>query len=167
MGSWDGTLPAALPSGFVPTGAQWEAIRDAIAATTDPWNTYVPAWTGSTTNPVIGNGGLSGVYFRAGKTGVMSFSIDMGSTTTFGSGTYSIGLPSGWTSANSGVNRCCGAVGMRDNSGATHNTGFAFIGPNATSFGVRLNGGNVLTNTAPWTWAQSDFLDGTIILELV
>lgn len=167
MGSWDGALPSALPSGFVPTGAEWEAIRDAIASLTDPWNTYTPAWTASTTNPTIGNGGLSGVYARSGKTGILSVSIDMGSTTAFGSGTYSIGLPATWTAVNSGVNRCPGVVGMRDNSGATHNTGFAFMSPNGTALGVRLNAGNVLTNTTPWTWAQSDFIYLTALLELV
>jgi hypothetical protein len=123
VGSWDGTLPAALPSGFVPSGSDWEAIRDAIASLTDPWNTYTPTWQGSVTNPVVNNGSVSGAYVRSGKTGMFAISVDAGSTTTFGSGNYTFSLPPSWTAIGSGINRVPGVMMMRDNSAATHNTG--------------------------------------------
>lgn len=167
MGSWDGTLPAALPSGFVPQGSDWEAIRDAVAGLTDPWTTYVPAWTAVTTNPVVGNGNITGASFRAGKTGVYNISLDLGSTTTIGSGNYSFSLPPGWTSAASSVNRIGGSCLMRDNSGATHNFGGVYLGTSGTTVSVRLNAGNVLSNAAPWTWATSDFIYLLGTVELV
>jgi hypothetical protein len=165
MGSWDGTLPAALPSGFVPTGSEWEAIRDAVASLTDPWNTYTPVWTASVSAPSIGNGSLSGTYFRSGKTGLFRASLLMGSTTGFGSGTYSIGLPPGWTGANSGE-VAAGVVGMRDASANIHNTGFALIPANGTAISIRVQGANAATNAVPWTWTTSDFMYIAGILEL-
>lgn len=54
---------------------------------------YTPAWTGSTTNPVIGNGTLVGRYTRVNKLVWFTVHIIAGSTTTFGSGTYNVTLP--------------------------------------------------------------------------
>lgn len=167
MGSWDGVLPAALPSGFVPTGAEWEAIRDAVASLTDPWNTYTPSWTASVTNPTIGNGAIAGTYLRNGKYGRGNFSIDIGSTTNVGSGTYSVTLPPTWTAAASGTAHAVGVCGMRDNSVPTHNTGFLWVASSGTAISIRLNAGNAATNALPWVWATSDFIYGTFALELV
>lgn len=58
-----------------------------------PWIPYTPAWTGATTNPVIGNGVISGRYIQVGKTVDFRVVIAMGSSTTYGSGQYRVGLP--------------------------------------------------------------------------
>lgn len=72
------------------------AIDRAMA---QPWATYTPTWTAATTNPVIGNGTITGRYRRIGTTGHIRIVIRPGSTTTFGSGSYSVDLPPGWTSS--------------------------------------------------------------------
>jgi hypothetical protein len=55
--------------------------------------TYSPTWTAATTNPVIGNGSISGRYQVVDKMVIGFFKILMGSTTTFGSGEYRVSPP--------------------------------------------------------------------------
>jgi hypothetical protein len=64
-------------------------------AWTGNWISYTPTWNADITNPAIGNGSLEGGYRRIG--GQIDFWIRLvaGSTTTFGSGAYSLGLPVG------------------------------------------------------------------------
>ena len=64
-------------------------LRAGVQAT---WDIYVPTVTG-TTNPSIGNGVLTGRYLRLGKTIICTIVMQMGSTTTYGSGTWTITLP--------------------------------------------------------------------------
>lgn len=70
-------------------------------AATGAWASYTPSWTASTTNPVLGNGTLIGVYTVWGKTCHAAIRLIPGSTTTFGSGTYLFGVP--LTAASVGV----------------------------------------------------------------
>src|SRR5690242_17937039 len=67
----------------------WTGVQSA-------WTSYTPVWTGTTTNPVIGNGSLNGRYARLGKTLDVFIQITMGSTTTFGSGAWLLTLPTGF-----------------------------------------------------------------------
>jgi hypothetical protein len=57
------------------------------------WTAYTPLWTGSTTNPVIGNGTLAGRYALIGKTVHFIVFTLTGSTTTYGSGYWIWTLP--------------------------------------------------------------------------
>lgn len=87
------TAPSTWVAGAVLTAAQLnQQLRDNFKAIGDPWTSYTPAWAG-TTDPVIGNGTLTGAYMSAGKLTHVSISIIMGSTTTYGSGTWSLSLP--------------------------------------------------------------------------
>lgn len=58
---------------------------------------YTPAWTGSSSNPTIGNGQIIGKYKSMGKLLFLRIFLSVGSTTTLGSGTYAFGLPPGFT----------------------------------------------------------------------
>lgn len=57
------------------------------------WQTYTPTWTAATTNPVLGNGTLTGRYTKIGKTIIAQIYLYIGSTTTLGSGTYNFSIP--------------------------------------------------------------------------
>lgn len=57
------------------------------------WTNYTPSWIGSVTNPSIGNGTLFGRYRLSEKLVTGRVRIATGSTSTFGSGAYSITLP--------------------------------------------------------------------------
>lgn len=71
-------------------GAIIRSLVDAIEA---GWTAFTPGWFGSTTNPAIGNGTIVGRYKRIGKTVFFRISITAGTTTTYGSGNYSFGIP--------------------------------------------------------------------------
>lgn len=88
------------PSGSSPANVpgDMQALADAVdtailTASLDAWTSYVPAWTGATTNPVIGNGTIVGAYRQVGKTVNFRIVITMGASTTYGSGIYSVTLP--------------------------------------------------------------------------
>lgn len=88
------TPPATFVAGAVLTAAQLNTnLRDDLLVLSDPWTAFTPTWSGSTTNPVIGNGTLLGGYMVAGKWVRFWIHVTMGSTTTYGSGTYSLTLP--------------------------------------------------------------------------
>lgn len=123
------------------------------------WDVYTPIWTGSTTNPVIGNGTISGAWIRFGKTVNWRFLIVCGSTTTYGSGTYLLTLPTS-----------CAASYVA-NQNLSGSSGSAFLG--ATSFPIAVNrytasttvyfsapSGGVVTPTVPVTFANGAVLAG-------
>ncbi|MFI1287464.1 hypothetical protein ACH4VM_02950 [Streptomyces sp. NPDC020792] len=70
-----------------------QEIRDQFNTFFGAWTTYTPAWTGATTNPAIGNGSLTGRYMKVGRTCDVRIEVLMGSTTTYGSGGWSLALP--------------------------------------------------------------------------
>ncbi|MEU9332002.1 hypothetical protein AB0D49_02430 [Streptomyces sp. NPDC048290] len=67
------------------TGTQWIALG--------AWHTYTPTWTAATTNPSIGDGTLTGKYAVVGKVCHFTTLVTFSTTTTYGSGGYTLGLP--------------------------------------------------------------------------
>lgn len=65
-------------------------IEDVVV--TDPMTSYFPNWTG-TTNPVIGNGSLTGFFMLLGHMCDFYVVMTAGSTTTFGTGPYTFTTP--------------------------------------------------------------------------
>lgn len=61
------------------------------------WQNYTPSWTTNSTNPVLGNGAISGKWRRVGDSIEISIGIHFGSTTTFGTGSWRFSYPSGFT----------------------------------------------------------------------
>lgn len=57
------------------------------------WTPYVPVWSAATTPPNVNNGTLVGRYGRDGDSIEFIIKLTMGSTTTYGAGTYSWTLP--------------------------------------------------------------------------
>ncbi|MDG4790366.1 hypothetical protein O7626_31355 [Micromonospora sp. WMMD1102] len=72
-----------------------EDINDDVDDIANPaWTTYTPTWTGSLTNPVLGNGTLEGKWRQVDPLMVaVRIKLVPGSTTTFGSGNYKFALP--------------------------------------------------------------------------
>lgn len=124
--------------------------------TTDPWTSYSPTWTAATTNPVIGNGTLSGAYAVIGKTCHFRILMNSGTTTTYGSGVYTFTLPV-TASAASGV---AGAYGQALSAGTrvminglfTANTAsLSAWGPTSTANPVIIQLGSAGAAAAGWT----------------
>jgi hypothetical protein len=103
-----------------PTGATGPTGSFAISA----WTTYTPSLIGSTTNPTIGNGTISGRYISLGAMVFGEIRIVAG-TAGFnrGAGTYSVTLP---TNAVFEAYQPIGQVVMRDE------------GPGITYFGTAI-----------------------------
>lgn len=131
------------------------------------WGSYTPTWTAST-NPAIGNGTITdaGAYVQIGKTVHFRLKITMGSTTTFGSGGFYVGLP---VAHNHGVESQIGRVHLLDSSANSRYTAVAYThsGSSSNLFLSYINAAasqntlSGITATAPFTWAASDVLSVT------
>ncbi len=69
----------------------WTVISTTPASV--PWTSYSPVWTSSGTAPSIGNGILSGFYYQIGHQIAVRIYLQFGSTTTGGTGGWSLSLP--------------------------------------------------------------------------
>lgn len=92
MTTFTGSI-AAILAGQAVKSVPIDTWHDALQALTDPWTAYTPAWSSSGTQPVLGNGTLTGKYVQTGKFVTCSGKLTYGSTTTFGTGIYAITLP--------------------------------------------------------------------------
>jgi hypothetical protein len=73
------------------SGTAWR--ESYIAGEGPAWTQYTPAWTSSGTAPALGNGTSIGRYLRVGKMVTFNLELILGSTSTIGTGSYSLSLP--------------------------------------------------------------------------
>lgn len=156
MTVWTGTLPQPAAGGKL-FGSDIDILRDALAGLTDAWTSFTPTWTSTGTQPVLGNGTISGRYLQAGKLVIYRGRLDMGSTTTYGTGTWNFSLPVAFDT-NSGNS---GPAFLSDATGIARPAVTAFFGSNLF---LISDAGNV-TPTVPFTWAQSDNLGWTVVYQ--
>lgn len=131
------------------------SLFSAVDGNAKPTSTsYTPTWTGSGSNPAIGNGTLTGNYLRMGKLVHLVITVTMGSTTTFGTGAWSFGIP-----ANTAAVGLFSWFGV-DASGAGANNKFgAAYFPTTTTIALYHEASNAFGGpTVPFTWATSDSL---------
>lgn len=139
------------------SASKLQTIRDSLKAIGDAWSAYTPAWSSTGTAPVIGNGTISGQYIQAGKLVIGEFSILMGSTTTFGTGTYSvtvpvaIGGPTILKPAGIGI----ALDGSTFYHRVLHSVGSATVVTLSDDDGTRVSG------TVPFTFATADRITGS------
>lgn len=116
-----------------------------------PEFTYSPTFLGSSSNPVLGNGSINARYSVNGTTIDLKVKIVIGSTTTNGSGTYSLTLPT-----NSLGGDVTGSGLYYDASVPRTHVLTSFI--DAVGTGLRAWVDNVLnlTHTSPATPATGD-----------
>jgi len=117
---------------------------------------YVPTWTGSSTNPVIGNGTLSGVYSVHNGLCQVTILMVAGSTTTFGTGVWSFALP---ITSRSTLSVFGSARGF--DSGTAYYAGVSEAG--SVSVTATFDATNTQAqSTVPFTWATADSLYLTV-----
>ena len=117
------------------------------------WTSYTPTWTATTTNPVIGNGTLSGAYWQVGKTVHFRIYLLAGGTTTYGSGNYRWALPVAPSTVPS-----FGALGQGtviDTSAGSRNPRLALYAGSTTIMLADLTPTQVAHNV-PFTFASGD-----------
>jgi hypothetical protein len=78
--------PLYNPSTSSPDANQWRLA---------PWATYTPTWTSSGSAPSLGDGVTRGAYRREGTTLHLRGQLNIGSTSTVGTGEARVSLPSG------------------------------------------------------------------------
>lgn len=161
--------PADWYSGQRVTGGGLEAeIHDQFADLIAPWTDYTPVWASTGTAVSLGNGTLTGRYKLVGKKCTAIFEQVMGSTTTFGSGTYSWTMP--FTAASP-----VGASANWSYLGSARGHGAAWY---AGTVGV-LKGGNTAriyshaaatewspTEPTTWTAVNTRYLSGQVTFEI-
>lgn len=121
---------------------------------------YVPQWTSSGTQPTLGDGTISGSYDQNGRQ-IHAFGVlTIGSTSTFGTGTYRFSLP--FTNAT-GIR--IGTARILD-AGTAFYIGVAVVGVGANYVEITTNASASQVNpTIPMTWAAGDTLLWDIIYE--
>ena len=122
--------------------------------TGDP-TTYTPTWTAVSANPSIGNGTLTGQYFRFFRFAIVSIYMLRGSTTSNGTGAYAFTLPieplTDLTWAGQGV---AFDLNVTTSYAVTPIINLA----DDTVIIYRDASGNRVGATNPFTWATGDWL---------
>lgn len=128
------------------------------------WTSYTPTWTCSGTSPAIGNGTLTGRYQRLyGRTYLVQIYLLAGSTTTFGTGSWSFATPGGLSTASPYPVGCGLAVLASVWPVTLLASGSTFLAYTATSStDPRLS---AVTVTAPTAWASTHYLSASIVWE--
>lgn len=133
------------------------------------WIQYTPAWTSTGTAPAIGNGSLAGFYLLVGKTMHLAIRMLAGTSTTYGTGSWSFSLPSGTvrnTFSRHGAGRAQPAgVAYPVVSVAVGGASTVTLQGPTSSSDVRLVGVDA-THPATWTATTSNVLEFDITIEL-
>jgi hypothetical protein len=135
-------------------GSSW----DTYYKTPGAWVSYTPTWTGSGSNPSLGNGTLVGKYSKIGRQVTVHINLIPGSTTTFGSGNYNWALPVAAASVG------CSYILSAHLLGTDRWMGQTVISPGATStsafFNLSTTNSRIdfMTPTRPETFANGSQL---------
>lgn len=131
---------------------------------TNNWNTepnaYTPTWTSSGAAPALGNGTLVGSFVRAGRMITANLLLQIGTTTTFGTGAYFFSLPTQLATTEA-LGSC-----LMEHSGVSDYIGVAKA-DNVN--GIRVFTGAqpaaTLSPTTPFTFVATDTIAITITYE--
>lgn len=119
------------------------------------WSQYNPTWTASSSNPSWGNTDLSRcLYTTIGKIVIFELFIIFGSTATFGTGYWTFTMPiPAKNQFTSKVTLYDDNLGKWFTLGGIRCAGANFNIYYPTAF---TGGDSTLSNSIPFTWAQSD-----------
>lgn len=165
-----------LPQFWLPDGVNTVYVKvgsgPAVSVSADPtarqdaaesaWTTYAGfTITASTTNPAKGNSTYIARYKQIGKTVQLAFKVDIGSTFSPGSGTYSFSLP---VAAN-GALLAQGVAKVFDSGTANLVAAIDPVGSTTCQVTIHNSGGS-LGSAGPGTpWAGGDYIRGSITYE--
>lgn len=158
-------------------GSAWQGWADegyltqsALDALT--WQTYTPGWGASTVNPTLGNGTLTGRYFKIGRFVQVQIALNIGSTTNLGTGLYSFTLPltpKDGFAANDLFGAGGGVALFADVSGGPDvQGGQAFLWDvGSSNWRVRMidKAGGTVSHSTPVAWANGDDINAVLAYE--
>lgn len=130
---------------------------------TAAWAAFTPTWSSTGTPPAFGNATVTARYVQVGKLVSFYMRILFGSTSTFGTGTYTWAVPA---ASNLTAAQSVGVARLLQTS-ASANTHFCQVrvGTSASgTFDITFTptfAGVVAAvgTTAPWTWANGDLIE--------
>jgi len=129
-------------------GTQWVAAGFTVA--------YTPVWTCAITPPSLGNGSLTGRFYRFDKFVFFRLQLTAGSTTTFGTGNFEFTTPTAVTA----VNNFGYQAAFLDQGTAwfTRGQGLGITTNASDKFICIDSAGTAVQSTVPFTWANTDQL---------
>jgi hypothetical protein len=128
------------------------------------WTSFSPSWTGSVSNPAIGNGTLSGAYLQVGKTLLGRIRMVAGTTTTFGSGDFRFTLPNSLSGV--AAQQVVHGIAYDSSSGIAYAL-MGIVAASATFMYLFSHGSATrVAAAAPMAWATSDELVVNFHLEV-
>jgi hypothetical protein len=134
------------------------------SAPSPAWTSYTPTWT-ATSNPAIGNGSLAGKYRLDGKTLFLRIQLQIGSTTTLGSGNWTFGLPASLSTPNDTLRQIIPGQ-VFDATGSRYAC-FGVVVANGSTFTAFYdNSANTIDSDSPIVWANTDYMLFTGVLEV-
>ena len=130
----------------------------------EDWTSYSPTWTGSSTNPTIGNGTVVGAYIQFGKTVMFRVDITTGSTTNLGAGAYGVSLP---VAPMNGIRQI--VPGTLIDGGGSLTARWAANGITATDASASITrwiiNGNTVDPNSPFAWTTGTRFSFTGVYE--
>jgi hypothetical protein len=118
------------------------------------WQAYTPTWTGSTTNPTLSNGSLTGRYTLVGDTVTFQIRLVIGSSTTLATGNWFFTLPQ----TKLGAVREAIGVMYAEEVGVGGGGGITFCESDQSTLYLQLFNNTYVTEAAPFAWGTNDFL---------
>jgi len=154
------TTPPFVTAGTVTSASRMNLLADGIQAA---WTAFTPTLG----NITIGNGTVTGKWFQQGKIIKGHVEIVAGSTTTYGTGTLTVGALPVAAAASYVLNGSpAGPAFMHNGSSATRNIGLAILTSTTSVFFVYGSAaGATVTNTAPFTFGTASVLTFTFEYE--
>ena len=119
------------------------------------WFAYTPVWDQGTTSPTLNNGTISGYFSISGKTVIFNIALVLGSTTSMGTGEFSLSVPL------MGANFVQGGIsGLIRDSGTLWYRITSYLGAEGTALTRIVGTENAVSTreTIPMTWANEDSL---------
>jgi hypothetical protein len=138
---------------FSPGEVLTAGVMDSLGAVSE---SYTPVWGASGTAPSLGNGSLTGRYFRINKMVFVQILFIAGSTSTFGTGHFTFSVP---------FNARAGLFGFMSNgvyrnfdasAGLGYQGQTGFFAGEIDRIVLYQPSGSLVGNTSPFTWASTD-----------
>lgn len=133
---------------------------------------FTPAWTGASTNPVLGNGSIREVYSRLGGSIRVELEVTIGSSTTLGTGAWLFSVPFALGPSEPNIGALAYGVGECTliHTGTSDWTGQARLTGSSLKIyytsAATTTTGAVVTGSAPFSWASGDQLHCSISYSL-
>lgn len=150
--------PVPLAAFGIPTANNINELITDLTPALSARTSYTPAWSSSGTQPALVNGTAVGKYVALGKIGWCTGLITMGSSSTYGTGTYFFSLPPGWTIASGETGIVVGTARIIDTSLTTRYVGVVTVASTAL---VTISSNAATTDisaTVPFTFATTDVI---------